>query len=340
MNSLSRIEAVVCEILQFLKSDESYQVKENYPVRILLKNPTEFTRFMVILKMMHEAVRENKFVTKRSIYYSNPILFKRQSTIDPIVSKICENFNLPRCALKISASPKLIIHGDIVLKAGVEDSSSRTNCMSITERIFQNETDINLTDIECTAQFILIIEKDTIFQKLLNENFYEKFKPCLLVTAKGYPDLLTRKFLAQLTHIYSRMPIIGIFDADPHGLNVYCTYKYGTMNPTMKDAKGNPVRIPNLQLCGLLPSEISSSIHIKETQLLSLTKNDKTLLETMQKREYIQHEPLLLKQIRHLLFTEKKAELEALNSINTRFLTHEYLPDKLLSLGILPNDYQ
>ncbi|VDP99995.1 unnamed protein product [Trichobilharzia regenti] len=96
----------------------------------------------------------------------------------------------------------------------------------------------------------MIIEKDTIFQKLLNENFYEKFKPCLLVTAKGYPDLLTRKFLAQLTHIYSRMPIIGIFDADPHGmndliiypcsniyphilsysgLNVYCTYKYGTM---------------------------------------------------------------------------------------------------------------
>ncbi|VDO80182.1 unnamed protein product [Schistosoma margrebowiei] len=81
---------------------------------------------------------------------------------------------------------------------------------------------------ECLPQFILIIEKDTIFRKLLSEKFYEKFKPCLLVTAKGYPDLITRQFLAQINYIHPNIPMIGLFDADPHGINVFCTYKYGT----------------------------------------------------------------------------------------------------------------
>ncbi|CAH8501976.1 unnamed protein product [Schistosoma rodhaini] len=190
---------------------------------------------------------------------------------------------------------------------------------------------------ECLPQFILIIEKDTIFRKLLNEKFYEKFKPCLLVTAKGYPDLITRKFLAQINCKHPNIPIIGLFDADPHGLNVFCTYKYGTTNPMMQNEDGNPISIPNLQLCGLLPTEISF-FQIKETDLLKLTKRDKSLLNTMLKRSTIQHESILLKQINYLLFTEIKAQLEILNTIHSNYLTNEYLPNKLeLLLGILPN---
>ncbi|CAH8501725.1 unnamed protein product [Heterobilharzia americana] len=267
---------------------------------------------------------------KRSIYYSNPNLFKRQSTIDPILSKICHNFDLPRCALNINASSKLVVYGDIVLKTKSE------NGLAITETIFRTGLDISLSSIDCSAQFVLVVEKDTIFQKLLNESFYEKFKPCLLVTAKGYPDLMSRKFLAQLNHVYPNIPMLGLFDADPHGINVFCTYKYGTMNPTMQDAEGTPVRIPNLRLCGLLPSELSS-LQIKETELLPLTNNDKSLLETMRKRTYVQQEWELSKQVKYFLSAEKKAELESLNSISTRFLTDEYLPTKLELWGILPN---
>ncbi|TNN16750.1 Meiotic recombination protein [Schistosoma japonicum] len=295
-------------------------------MELLLKKPVEFTRLMVILKAAHEAIREDKFITKRAIYYSSPVLFKKQSTIDPLLSKICKQFNLPRCAIRINASSKLIIYGDIDLETVCKSDCDKINDSVIPESLFRNKHEVIIS--ECLPQFILVIEKDTIFQKLLNEKFYEKFKPCLLITAKGYPDLTARQFLARLNYTHPNIPMFGLFDADPHGINVFCTYKFGTMNPTMQDRHGCPIKIPNLQLCGLLPSELSS-LPIKEEEILNLTKNDKSLLISIQKRGYIHEEFNLLKQIKCLLFTEKKAELEILNSINSRFLTNEYLPKKL-----------
>ena len=43
----------------------------------------------------------------------------------------------------------------------------------------------------CTARFILVIEKDAIFQRLTEDRLAERV-PCVLVTAKGQPDLATR----------------------------------------------------------------------------------------------------------------------------------------------------
>ncbi|KAH8859322.1 Meiotic recombination protein SPO11 [Schistosoma japonicum] len=306
MSVLSMIEETVFKVIDFLISGDLDKANESYFMELLLKKPVEFTRLMVILKAAHEAIREDKFITKRAIYYSSPVLFKKQSTIDPLLSKICKQFNLPRCAIRIV----------------------------IRESLFRNKHEVIIS--ECLPQFILVIEKDTIFQKLLNEKFYEKFKPCLLITAKGYPDLTARQFLALLNYTHPNIPMFGLFDADPHGINVFCTYKFGTMNPTMQDRHGCPIKIPNLQLCGLLPSELSS-LPIKEEEILNLTKNDKSLLISIQKRGYIHEEFNLLKQIKCLLFTEKKAELEILNSINSRFLTNEYLPKKIELWGILPN---
>ncbi|CAI2725900.1 unnamed protein product [Schistosoma spindalis] len=334
MSVLSMIEGIVYEVMEFLKSGNINEAREPHFLKLLVKKPEEFTRLMVILKMAHEAVREDKFITKRSIYYSNPILFKRQSIIDPLLSKICKELSLSRCALKINASSKLIVYGDIYLGIGYESNIVERNNLGIPESLLKSGYEVIIS--ECLPQFILIIEKDTIFRKLLNEKFYEKFKPCLLVTAKGYPDLITRQFLAQINCIHPNIPIIGLFDADPHGINVFCTYKYGTTNPMMQNEDGSPIRISNLQLCGLLPSELSS-LHIKQTDLLKLTKRDKSLLNSMEKRPYIQQESILLKQIKYLLFNENKAELEILNTIHSNYLTNEYLPNKLQLWGILPN---
>ncbi|VDO80181.1 unnamed protein product [Schistosoma margrebowiei] len=64
----------------------------------------------------------------------------------------------------------------------------------------------------------------------------------------------------------------------------------------MQNEDGSPIKISNLQLCGLLPSELSS-LQIKEIDLLTLTKRDKSLLNSMKKRLYIQQESILLEQV-------------------------------------------
>lgn len=48
-----------------------------------------------------------------------------------------------------------------------------------------------ITDIRSTAQFILLVEKDAAFMRLAEDRFYKKY-PCIIITAKGQPDVATR----------------------------------------------------------------------------------------------------------------------------------------------------
>jgi meiotic recombination protein SPO11 len=38
------------------------------------------------------------------------------------------------------------------------------------------------------AHYVIIVEKDSVFAKLVQERVFDRL-PCVLVTAKGFPDL-------------------------------------------------------------------------------------------------------------------------------------------------------
>jgi meiotic recombination protein SPO11 len=44
----------------------------------------------------------------------------------------------------------------------------------------------------------LVVEKDAIFQRLAEDRLWEVL-PCVLITAKGFPDLATRAFLHKVS---------------------------------------------------------------------------------------------------------------------------------------------
>ena len=46
-------------------------------------------------------------------------------------------------------------------------------------------------DIQSDAQFILLVEKDAAFMRLAEDRFYNTY-PCIILTAKGQPDVATR----------------------------------------------------------------------------------------------------------------------------------------------------
>ena len=74
------------------------------------------------------------------------------------------------------------------------------------------------------ADLVLVVEKDAVFQRLLEERILSKFPGLVMVTGKGVPDLATR----QLVHLLSvTLPVLIITDCDPYGLEIFLTYKYG-----------------------------------------------------------------------------------------------------------------
>ena len=80
-----------------------------------------------------------------------------------------------------------------------------------------------VTDISGLAKFVLLVEKDAAFMRLAEDRFYNKF-PCLIITAKGQPDVATRLFLKKVKETL-KIPVLGLVDSDPYGLKVTRAHK-------------------------------------------------------------------------------------------------------------------
>lgn len=64
------------------------------------------------------------------------------------------------------------------------------------------------TQFRTDASAIVVVEKDAIFQRLTNDRFFDCV-PCILITAKGMPDLGTRVFLHSLHTHFPSLPVLG-----------------------------------------------------------------------------------------------------------------------------------
>ena len=65
----------------------------------------------------------------------------------------------------------------------------------------------------------------------------------LIVTAKGYPDFGTRKFLHNLSHYFPELPMFYLGDADPFGAEIFFTYLFDSLTSCI---------IENRQKCNTL----------------------------------------------------------------------------------------
>jgi DNA topoisomerase VI subunit A len=61
----------------------------------------------------------------------------------------------------------------------------------------------------------LLVEKDAAFMRLAEDRFYNKY-PCIILTAKGQPDVATRMFLKRIQSEL-KLPVLGLVDSDPYG---------------------------------------------------------------------------------------------------------------------------
>ena len=82
----------------------------------------------------------------------------------------------------------------------------------------QDDTWLQVTDIDSDAKFILLVEKDAAFMRLAEDRFYNSY-PCIILTAKGQPDVATRLFLRKLK-MQLKLPVLALVDSDPYGLKI------------------------------------------------------------------------------------------------------------------------
>ncbi|KAM9065317.1 meiotic recombination protein SPO11 isoform 3-T3 [Sarcophilus harrisii] len=276
-----------------------------------------FALILKILSMIYKLVQSNTYATKRDIYYTDIQLFGNQSVVDNIINDISCMLKVPRRNLHILSTSKGLIAGNL---SYIEEDGTKVNCTCGSTVV---AVPSNIQGIR-NAKFLLIVEKDATFQRLLDDNFCNKLSPCIIITGKGVPDLNTRLLVKKLWDTF-HLPIFTLVDADPHGIEIMCIYKYGSMSMSFE---AHNLTVPTIRWLGLLPSDIER-LNIPRGTLIPLTKRDQMKLDSILKRPYITSQPFWKKEMEIMAELKMKAEIQALTFISSDYLSRVYLPNKL-----------
>uniref|UniRef100_A0A665VNY3 DNA topoisomerase (ATP-hydrolyzing) n=1 Tax=Echeneis naucrates TaxID=173247 RepID=A0A665VNY3_ECHNA len=355
---LTRIEGIILEIVTSLSKGEApvltltnrsswsnisfdraigLQMSSGSSVSVIRSDcPSSVTKFAQILKILsviYRLVQRNSYATKRDIYYDNTQLFSSQKAVDHIVDDISCMLKVPRRSLHVLATSKGFIAGDLRY---MEEDGTRIDCRSssvavavssniggirsILSKAFKTSSHY----IVSSAKFVLIVEKDATFQRLLDDNFCTKLFPCIIITGKGVPDVNSRLMVRKLWDTL-HIPIFALVDADPHGIEIMCIYKYGSVAMSFE---AHSLTVPSVMWLGLLPSDLQR-LWVPKDVLIPLTKRDESKLSSLLKRPYLTSQPNWQKEMELMTQSRVKAEIQSLAAIAPDFLTSIYLPNKL-----------
>ncbi|MBW0471533.1 hypothetical protein O181_011248 [Austropuccinia psidii MF-1] len=183
-----------------------------------------------VVEIAHEAILRNVVVTKRDIFYNDVNLFLHQASVDQLVDDLAATFELTRSDLHISASPKGLFQGDLQLITFNKDVLS-----GLGPPVLIPSSDI-ISEVNPgeKVKFILIVEKEAVFNSLVSVNFTkdDRLGNSILICGIGYPSLSTRQLTARLSKdpilLVRQVPIFVLVDYDPHGIDIMKVYKLGS----------------------------------------------------------------------------------------------------------------
>jgi len=180
-----------------------------------------------------------------------------------------------------------------------------------------------ITEFRSDAKFILLVEKDAAFMRLAEDRFYNKY-PCIIITAKGQPDVATRLFLRKCRDDL-KLPVLGLVDADPYGLKILSVYMSGSKTMSYDSAS---LTTSDIKWLGVRPSDLDKYA-IPEQCRLPMKPSDIKYGKALLEEDFVKRNPAWHAELKAMLSSKVKAEIQALSSYGFQYLTETYLPRKL-----------
>lgn len=254
----------------------------NFPGRSSV-DAFHFTSFIKLLDIIRDCVSIGVFATKRDIYYRHVPLFRSQRVVDQLIDDICATLDVNRPELCVAAAAKGLVAGNISWK--LQNGASRQCDMA--EGGVLIPTSAMMGDIQLgeEVEFILVVEKEAVFKTLCGSASKFIQEKCVLVTGKGYPDVATRELCSRLSEGSREM--LAVVDYDPHGIEIFQTYKYGSQSMAhgVSTLSAGRLEWMGLHLCDFMDIGVDGQRYVNaDDQLLELSDRDRKKAEAMLKR--------------------------------------------------------
>ncbi|XP_050530565.1 meiotic recombination protein SPO11 [Daktulosphaira vitifoliae] len=338
---LKKIENVILEMITHLKSKKifmiqftkcsnwsknSFKNKNNVNVNKLhfqsKQSRRNFTIIIYVLSKIYQNISNHNVITTRELYYGNTELFENDYNVRKALVNISCLLNTFSWNLGLQLSSTGLVAGNlsIYMKDG-----KILDCSKMIEGIQIPQDILSIVNLKTNAKYILVIEKDASFQKIIKEKIINKQNECdfILVTGKGYPDINTRLFVKILS-ININLPILALVDANPFGIEIMCIYRFGSNSMCHQN---DMLSVPSIKWLGVHPMDITSL----NLSCIPMGDLDHLRIESLLKRPYINSNYQILQQILALKKLNKKSEIESLTEFTSTYLTNVYIKEKLFN---------
>ena len=274
------------------------------------------------------SIRGLYYMLKHTIDGTKEETFDDQGDCDPVIEDLEVTLDALREELHLYASNRGNLIGDLTLVDLVMDPGANEpiNCLTVGRNGFSIPSIVEPNSIrflKCNAKFILHVEKDTVYNRFVEDRFFAKHN-CLLTHGSGQPPRGVRRMLFRL-HNELKLPVYCLLDNDPWGYYIYSVIKQGSINLAYESRR---MAIPGAKYMGLRSKDfercdLNSSVTIK------LSDSDKKRIGQISRYPWFEKKQKWQKEFRGMLSNDFKLEVESLINRDLSYVTEEYVPQRL-----------
>ncbi|MCR4368487.1 MAG: DNA topoisomerase IV subunit A [archaeon] len=298
----------------------------------------KFMQTMMVAEKTHNYLLENKTASIREVYYelkhtlgkSKENTFEDQTESDACIVDLEHSVDTIREKLNLHANPKGTLYGDITLvdRKHNEDEFNAAKLgrggWSIMSRVEPEEIEIK----KVSADYVLVIETEAMYERLVEEGFAKKNK-AILISTGGQAARGTRRLVHRI-HKEQGLPVYMFTDGDPYGWYIYSVVKQGSMALA---AHSDFLAVPDAKYIGMTLEDVEDFglQNVTEKMKEGDVKRAKEMLDYpwFQNNEW-------QAELKKAINLKIRIEQQALANRSLSFVADEYLPKKIKKKEFLP----
>lgn len=295
-----------------------------------LNQAKKFMQTMLLANGCKDLIEAQKTLSLRGMYYkclhtiegTKEKTFDDQSESDPILEDLEVSMHALREELHIFAKKRGTMVGNIT----IIDNGDEIDCRRMGTGGYSIPSICEPSVIEfknCEADFVLHVEKDTVWSRFNEDRFWE-IHNCILTEGSGQPPRGVRRLLQRLNTELG-LPIYCLLDCDPWGHYIYSVIKQGSISLAFESER---MAVPDAKFIGIR-AEDYERCELTDDVKIDLNERDITRAKQIAGYPWFIDKKPWQREIQHMLRNGFKMEVESLITKDISYVTETYVPERL-----------
>jgi len=295
-----------------------------------LNQAKQFMQTMLHASTIKDLIDAGKTSSLRGVFYkakhtvagTKENTFDTQDESDPILEDLEVSLGALREELHVFAESR----GGLIGNITIVDKGDEIDCRRLGSSGLQIPSIVEPDVIQfkkCEADFVLHVEKGTVWNRFNEDRFWEKHN-CILTHGAGQPPRGCRRLLQRFSQEL-KLPVICLLDCDPWGHYIYSVIKQGSISLAFESTR---LAIPDAKFLGLRSKDYEAC-DLSEAVKIELSDNDVKRAREIAAYPWFADHKGWKREIERMLDNGFKMEVEALITKDISYVTETYVPERL-----------